>query len=34
MFNQVGTKASRYEEGMDPDTEARRKHSFYVQAIK
>ena len=25
---------SRYEEGMDPDTEARRKYSFYVQAIK
>ena len=25
---------SRYEEGMDPDTEARRKYSFYVQAVK
>lgn len=25
---------SQYEEGMDPDTEARRKYSFYVQAVK
>lgn len=25
---------SQYEEGMDPDTEARRKYSFYVEAVK
>ena len=31
-FNSVAE--SQYEEGMDPDTEARRKYSFYVQAVK
>ncbi|MGI9050769.1 MAG: hypothetical protein ACR2GU_15580 [Rubrobacteraceae bacterium] len=34
IFNQVETTTSRYEEGMDPDNEDRRKYSFYVEAVK
>lgn len=28
------TTLSSYQEGMDPDSEVRRKHSFYVEAVK